>query len=83
MLRRADGTCKLADFGLAIDTRCDVPVSRVGTLEYMAPELVCLDKDLPELYLRLLRVRRQAQYCDKVGPTPQSTSHSPSFLVVP
>lgn len=31
---------KLGDFGLSIDTTINVPVSRVGTLEFLAPELV-------------------------------------------
>lgn len=30
---------KLADFGLAIDTDAQAPLSRVGTLDYMAPEV--------------------------------------------
>lgn len=35
---------KLADFGLAINTDAQAPISRVGTLDYMAPEVfhVCL-----------------------------------------
>ena len=32
---------KLADFGLAINIDAQAPISRVGTLDYMAPE-VCL-----------------------------------------
>lgn len=32
---------KLADFGLAINTDAQAPISRVGTLDYMAPE-VCI-----------------------------------------
>ena len=73
---RADGTSKLCDFGLAIDTRCDVPVSRVGTLEYMAPEIVRLDRDLQERDLKVLRQRRQPQYCAKVRLTPERTPPS-------
>lgn len=34
-----DGTVKVGDFGLAIDVTIDVPRSRVGTLDYMAPEV--------------------------------------------
>ena len=35
---------KLADFGLAINTDAQAPISRVGTLDYMAPEVphLCL-----------------------------------------
>ena len=33
------GTIKLGDFGLAVDTTQDAPVSKVGTLDYMAPEV--------------------------------------------
>eukprot|EP00879_Flechtneria_rotunda_P012674 GHRR01013233.1.p1 GENE.GHRR01013233.1~~GHRR01013233.1.p1 ORF type:complete len:863 (+),score=345.89 GHRR01013233.1:1839-4427(+) len=40
---------KLADFGLAIDSRLERAVTRAGTLDYMAPEvLVCPDKRQPE-----------------------------------
>lgn len=34
-----DGSLKLGDFGLAIDTTLERPKSRVGTLDYMAPEV--------------------------------------------
>lgn len=37
-----DGVTKLCDFGLAIDSTIDPPRSRVGTLEFMAPELIDL-----------------------------------------
>ena len=30
---------KLADFGLAINTDAQAPISRVGTLDYMSPEV--------------------------------------------
>ena len=33
------GEVKLADFGLAVDTNKDIPRSRVGTLDYMSPEV--------------------------------------------
>ena len=33
------GELKLADFGLAIDTTKEKPMSRVGTLDYMPPEV--------------------------------------------
>lgn len=39
------GTVKLADFGLSIRFTDERPVSRVGTLDYMPPEvLACADK---------------------------------------
>lgn len=34
------GEIKLADFGLAINTATETPSSRVGTLDYMPPEIV-------------------------------------------
>ena len=44
ILLASDGSVKLADFGLAIDTRKEQPVSRVGTLDYMPPEIVALPR---------------------------------------
>jgi serine/threonine protein kinase len=39
----------LTDFGLAIDIRLERAVTRAGTLEYMAPEVImCSDKLLPQ-----------------------------------
>ncbi|KAI8463587.1 MAG: hypothetical protein J3K34DRAFT_526873 [Monoraphidium minutum] len=37
-----DGSMRLGDFGLAIDAAAERPKSRVGTLDYMAPEVVSL-----------------------------------------
>jgi serine/threonine protein kinase len=37
VLLAADGEIKLADFGLAINTTKEKPMSRVGTLDYMPP----------------------------------------------
>jgi hypothetical protein len=34
-----EGTLRLGDFGLAINAARERPISRVGTLEYMAPEV--------------------------------------------
>lgn len=42
------GAIKLCDFGLAIDTRRDTPVSRVGTLQFMAPEVIRLRQTAQE-----------------------------------
>eukprot|EP00195_Chlamydomonas_chlamydogama_P004613 CAMPEP_0202918608 /NCGR_PEP_ID=MMETSP1392-20130828/73875_1 /ASSEMBLY_ACC=CAM_ASM_000868 /TAXON_ID=225041 /ORGANISM="Chlamydomonas chlamydogama, Strain SAG 11-48b" /LENGTH=478 /DNA_ID=CAMNT_0049611715 /DNA_START=294 /DNA_END=1727 /DNA_ORIENTATION=+ len=40
---------KIADFGLSIDVNQERPVTRAGTLDYMAPEvLICPDKRRPE-----------------------------------
>lgn len=36
----AHGGLQLGDFGLAIDQRRERPISRVGTLDYMAPEVL-------------------------------------------
>lgn len=38
----ADGTLRLGDFGLAINATRERPISRVGTLDYMAPEVLCV-----------------------------------------
>lgn len=39
ILLMADGSIKLADFGLSIDSTSERPVTRAGTLDYMAPEV--------------------------------------------
>ncbi|KAK9789936.1 hypothetical protein WJX73_001902 [Symbiochloris irregularis] len=40
---------RLADFGLSIDATLERPVTRAGTLDYMAPEvLTCPEKNRPE-----------------------------------
>ena len=42
---------KIIDFGLAINASKERPVTRLGTLEYMAPEVIlCPQKDLPHEY---------------------------------
>lgn len=33
----ADGTLKIADFGLSVDLNVEAPVTRLGTLDYMSP----------------------------------------------
>ena len=38
----ADKSIKLADFGLSIDATSERPVTRAGTLDYMAPEVIIL-----------------------------------------
>ena len=40
VLLMEDGTCKLCDFGFSINTAIRRPVSRLGTLDFMAPEIV-------------------------------------------
>eukprot|EP00892_Ulva_mutabilis_P001312 jgi/Ulvmu1/11181/UM072_0017.1 len=45
----ADGTLKIADFGLSVDTLVEAPVTRLGTLDYMSPEVMrCPDKRSPD-----------------------------------
>lgn len=39
LLMTASGELKVADFGLSIDVTRERPVTRVGTLDYMAPEV--------------------------------------------
>lgn len=34
------GVVKFADFGLSINARAERPVTRAGTLDYMAPEVL-------------------------------------------
>ena len=65
----SDGSVKLCDFGLAIDTSLEVPVSRVGTSEYMAPELVRLDPSLSLADTDALCRSLSAQYTAKVRPS--------------
>lgn len=49
LLISAQGKVKLADFGLSINSTTERPVTRLGTLDYMAPEVMrCPDKLLPE-----------------------------------
>ena len=51
-----DGVALLADFGLSMDCGLERPATRLGTLDYMAPEVLrCPDKDAhsppgPQLY---------------------------------
>lgn len=48
LLFTATNTLKVGDFGLSIDCNQERPVTRVGTLDYMAPEVVtCPDKHRP------------------------------------
>lgn len=39
ILLMSDHSIKLADFGLSIDATSERPVTRAGTLDYMAPEV--------------------------------------------
>lgn len=39
LLAERRGAIKLADFGLSIDATEERPVTRAGTLDYMAPEV--------------------------------------------
>jgi serine/threonine protein kinase len=64
------GDMKLGDFGLAIDAKAERPKSRVGTLDYMAPEVVCLptadERRRMERDGRPLREADMPTYSDKV-----------------
>ncbi|KAA6416482.1 MAG: serine threonine kinase, partial [Trebouxia sp. A1-2] len=49
ILLMADKSIKVADFGLSIDATSERPVTRAGTLDYMAPEvLLCPEKSRPQ-----------------------------------
>eukprot|EP00798_Chlamydomonas_sp_ICE-L_P005086 gene5086-34884_t len=49
ILLTSNKVIKVADFGLSINYKQERPVTRAGTLDYMAPEvLVCPDKRKPE-----------------------------------
>ena len=63
ILLTKEGSLQLADFGLVIDMSEEHPVSRLGTLDYMAPEvLLCpANKHLENKGQEWLR------YNDKVG----------------
>ena len=51
---KARGAVKLADFGLSIDATEERPVTRAGTLDYMAPEVrPVLKKGKRKLNVRL------------------------------
>jgi serine/threonine protein kinase len=52
------GCCKLADMGFAEDFGTHRPVSRLGTLQYMAPEVMECDRETREQ----LRAERKAGY---------------------
>jgi len=59
------GTIKLADFGLAIDATEERPVTRAGTLDCMAPEILhCPNKELPEDNKDRADVAYDAKVCD-------------------
>ena len=50
-----DGRAKLTDFGFALHLEWFKPLGRLGTTDYMAPEVVRCDKEFRERYLRLNR----------------------------
>ena len=63
VMRTPGGVIKLADFGLSVCTSEENPVTRAGTLDYMAPEvLVCPLKRLPTDYKK----REDLSYTAKV-----------------
>lgn len=63
LLLDENNVIKLADFGLSVSTEEENPVTRAGTLDYMAPEvLVCPLKRLPTDYKK----RNDLAYTAKV-----------------
>jgi serine/threonine protein kinase len=50
-----DGQAKLTDFGFALHLEWFKPLGRLGTTDYMAPEVVRCDKEFRERYLKLNR----------------------------
>lgn len=54
-------SCKLTDFGFAVDYRRHRPVTRLGTLQYMAPEILVCDAE----------TRRQMQHEGRAGYGPE------------
>ena len=71
---------KLADFGLAINIDAQAPISRVGTLDYMAPEV-----GLPLLCCPFVPFSHQScAYCTEVPPLDVfSLCHMPTALDFP
>ena len=78
----ADGAClstpglvvKLADFGLSINHRVERPVTRAGTLDYMAPEVSEKGREKEGLE------RGAADVCARVLSDLEPRSHSIPFL---
>ena len=66
-----DGFARLCDFGLAINTSLEVPVSRVGTLEFMAPEIVRLSLLRSSRDLEALRLRSASLPARCLSPVPR------------
>ena len=66
----ADGVVKLCDFGFALDTRIEVPMTRLGSLEYMAPELVRLPRGVCETQLEQLKQTMTGRYDEKARHPP-------------
>ena len=67
VLVTGDGTVKLADFGLSIDTlNGGTPVSALGTLEFMAPELINMWGRHEWPQIKALRRAGKPLYCAKV-----------------
>ena len=57
----------LADFGLSINFEQERPVTRVGTLDYMAPEVVvCPDKHKPNDNKEIIRAYLTLLICEYV-----------------
>jgi len=61
LLLTEKGVLKVADFGLSIDAKSERPVTRLGTLDYMSPEvLACPDKSLLDKHTQVAEAERVA-----------------------
>lgn len=61
----AENELKLGDFGLAINTSKEKPISRVGTLDYMAPEVLAMPTP-EQIAKKKINVNDIVGYGDKV-----------------
>ena len=65
-----DGGVRLCDFGLAINLTTDTPVGRVGTHEYMSPEISRLPFRRPAAVLEARALPHRADHNIGLHPGP-------------